>query len=81
MPLNMQFTADSVITLHDPATGEPVLAVIVEPQGRDDADKQYSWPAYVTNVRRAAKLPLTASASSRLSLRQRPPLPARSWRT
>lgn len=53
----MQFTADSVITLHDPATGEPVLAVIVEPQGRDDADKQYSWPAYVTNVRRAAKCP------------------------
>jgi hypothetical protein len=52
-----QFTADSVITLHDPATGEPALAVIVEPQGRDDADKQYSWPAYVTNVRRAAKCP------------------------
>ncbi len=52
-----QFTADSVITLHEPATGEAVLAVIVEPQGRDDADKQYSWPAYVTNVRRAAKCP------------------------
>lgn len=50
-----QFTADSVITLHDPGTGEPVLAVIFEPQGREDFDKLYSWPAYVTNVRRAAK--------------------------
>jgi hypothetical protein len=33
------------------------MVVIVEPQGRADADKQYSWPAYVTNVRRAAKCP------------------------
>jgi hypothetical protein len=52
-----QFTADSVITLHDPRTGEAVLVVIIEPQGRADVDKQYSWPAYVTNVRRAAKCP------------------------
>ena len=52
-----QFTADSVITLHDPGTGDPVLVVIIEPQGRADFDKQYSWPAYVTNVRRAAKCP------------------------
>ena len=52
-----QFTADSVVTLHDPGTGEPVLVVIIEPQGRADFDKQYSWPAYVTNVRRAAKCP------------------------
>jgi hypothetical protein len=52
-----QFTADSVITLHDPGTGEPILVVIIEPQGRADFDKQYSWPAYVTNVRRAAKCP------------------------
>jgi hypothetical protein len=35
-----QFTADSVITLHDPGTGEPVLVVIIEPQGRADFDKQ-----------------------------------------
>ena len=52
-----EFTADSVVTLHDPGTGEPVLVVIIEPQGRADVDKQYSWPAYVTNVRRAAKCP------------------------
>src|ERR1700678_1701911 len=52
-----QFTADSVVTLHDPGTGEPVLVVIIEPQGRADVDKQYSWPAYVTNVRRAARCP------------------------
>jgi hypothetical protein len=52
-----QFTADSVITLHDPETGEPVLVAIIEPQGRADVDKQYAWPAYITNVRRAAKCP------------------------
>lgn len=53
----LEFTADSVVTLHDPGTGEPLLVVIIEPQGREDFDKQYSWPAYVTNVRRAAKCP------------------------
>jgi hypothetical protein len=37
-----QFTADSVVTLHDPGTGEPVPA---------------QFTAYVTNVRRAAKCP------------------------
>ena len=52
-----QFTADSVVTLHDPGTGEPVRVVSIEPQGREDDDKQYAWPAYVTNVRRAAKCP------------------------
>jgi plasmid stabilization system protein ParE len=52
-----EFTADSVVTLHDPGTGEPVLVVIIEPQGRADVDKQYAWPAYITNVRRAARCP------------------------
>jgi hypothetical protein len=41
---HFKFTADSVITLHDPATGEPVLAVIVEPQGRDDASSTPGRP-------------------------------------
>ena len=59
-----QFTADSVITLHDPGTGSPVLVVIIEPQGRADFDKQYSWPAYVTNVRRAASVPAPSWSSS-----------------
>ena len=59
-----QYTADSVVTLHDPETGEPYMVVIVEPQGRADLDKQYSWPAYVTNVRRAASVPAPSWSSS-----------------
>lgn len=51
----VQFTADSVIVVSDATTGEPALIVIVEPQGRDDKTKQYAWPAYVTNARRAAQ--------------------------
>ncbi len=34
-----------------------MLAVIVEPQGRDDPTKKYSWPAYVTNLRKANQCP------------------------
>jgi len=51
----VQFTADSVIVVSDAATGAPALIVIVEPQGRDDKTKQYAWPAYITNARRAAQ--------------------------
>ena len=51
----VEFTADSVVVVSDAASGEPTLIVIVEPQGRDDKTKQYSWPAYVTNARRAAQ--------------------------
>jgi hypothetical protein len=53
----VQFTADSVVVVSDAVTGEPTLAVIIEPQGRDDRTKQYSWPAYLTNARRAARCP------------------------
>jgi hypothetical protein len=52
-----EFTADSVVVVSDAATGEPALIVIIEPQGRDDPTKQYSWPAYITNARRAARCP------------------------
>lgn len=46
------FLADSVVVVSDTATGDPVLAIIVEPQGRDEPTKRFSWPVYVTVVRR-----------------------------
>ena len=52
-----EFTADSVVVVTDPATGKPTLVVIVEPQGRDDRTKAYSWPAYLANVREAVRCP------------------------
>ena len=90
----VQFTADSVIVVSDATTGAPALIVVVEPQGRDDKTKKYAWPAYITNVRRAAQCERgcwpqsetrarptpTASGSPPLFLSQRPTLPARSWR-
>ena len=32
-----------------------MLVIIVEPQGRDDPTKEFSWPAYITAVRRAVQ--------------------------
>jgi hypothetical protein len=52
-----EFAADSVVVVSDPATGRPDLVVVVEPQGRDDRTKAYSWPAYLANVREAVKCP------------------------
>jgi hypothetical protein len=52
-----QFTADSVVIIDDPGTGQPVLVVVVEPQGRDDKTKSYAWPAYLANVREAVQCP------------------------
>jgi hypothetical protein len=49
--------ADIVVVISDKATGAPALAVIVEPQGRDEPTKKYSWPIYVTNLRRANQCP------------------------
>ena len=46
------FLADSVVVVSDAATGEPLLAIIVEPQGRDEPTKKFSWPVYVAVVRR-----------------------------
>jgi hypothetical protein len=50
-----QFLADLVIVVAGEPGGEPLLAVIVESQLTADHDKRYSWPAYVTNVRKANK--------------------------
>jgi hypothetical protein len=52
-----EFTADSVVVVSDKATGKPALVVVVEPQGRDDRTKAYSWPAYLANVREAVRCP------------------------
>jgi hypothetical protein len=53
----VQYLADMVVLISDAATGEPVLAVIIEPQLRDSETKRYSWPVYVTTARRVAKCP------------------------
>jgi hypothetical protein len=45
----------SVIT--DRATGARALVVVVEPQGREDKTKVYSWPADLAIVREAVKCP------------------------
>jgi hypothetical protein len=52
-----EFTADSVVIVSDWATKKPVLVIVVEPQGRDDRTKAYSWPAYLANVREAVRCP------------------------
>jgi hypothetical protein len=53
----VQYLADMVVLISDAATGNPVLAVIIEPQLRDNATKRYSWPVYVTTARRVAECP------------------------
>lgn len=54
-----EFRADMVAILSDAATGEPDWLVIVEPQGRDEKTKKFSWPAYITNLRSAHQCPNT----------------------
>src|ERR1700734_3062395 len=48
----VKFLADAVVIVADKATGEPALVIIIEPQGRDDPTKEFSWPVYVTVTRR-----------------------------
>lgn len=45
-----EYRADAVITATDPA-GNPVLAVIVEAQLQPDPDKEWTWLAYLGNLR------------------------------
>jgi hypothetical protein len=47
-----QYDADSVVVVSDPVTLTPLVAIVIEPQGRDDKTKKFSWPIYVTNVRK-----------------------------
>ena len=37
----------------DRATGKPLLLIVIEPQGRSERDKRFSWPAYLSNLREA----------------------------
>jgi hypothetical protein len=53
----VQYLADMVVLIADAATGEPALAVIIEPQLRDSETKRFSWPVYVTTARRLAGCP------------------------
>jgi hypothetical protein len=50
-----KYLADAVVVVSDAASGVPVLVIIVEPQGRDDPTKEFSWPVYITAVRRAVQ--------------------------
>lgn len=48
----VQYSADSVVVVSDPYTREALVAIIVEPQGRDEKTKKFSWPIYLANARR-----------------------------
>jgi hypothetical protein len=49
----IKFLADAVVIVADKTTGEPAMVIIIiEPQGRDDPTKEFSWPVYVTVARR-----------------------------
>jgi hypothetical protein len=48
----VKFLADAVVIVANKATGEPALVIIIEPQGRDDRTKEFSWPVYLTVARR-----------------------------
>ncbi len=53
-----EFTADAVVVVTDRATGAPALVIIVvEPQGREDKTKAYSWPTYLPIVQEAVQCP------------------------
>lgn len=53
----VQYLADMVVLISDAATGQPALAVIIEPQLRDEETKRFSWPVYVATARRINKCP------------------------
>jgi hypothetical protein len=48
-----EFKADIVTVIRDRVTGKPLLLVVIEPQGRRDKEKRFSWPAYLANLRAA----------------------------
>jgi hypothetical protein len=53
----VQYLADMVVLITDAATGQPALAVIIEPQLRGSDIKRYSLPVYLTTARRVARCP------------------------
>ena len=56
-PKPQKYTADSVVIVADAVSGERLIAVVVEPQGRASEDKDQSWPVYATTARKANKCP------------------------
>ena len=48
----VQYSADSVVVVSDPDTREALAAIIVEPQGRDEKTKKFSWPVYLASARK-----------------------------
>lgn len=50
--LPTKYDADSVVVVSDPVTLKPLVAIVIEPQGRDEKTKKFSWPIYITNVRK-----------------------------
>jgi hypothetical protein len=59
-----QYFADMVVVLSDQQTGKPVLAVVIEPQGRDRKTKKVSWPVYLTTAIKANKVPRAIQAGA-----------------
>ena len=53
----VQYLADMAVLASSLTTGEPLLAVVIEPQLRDRETKRYSWPVYVTTARQVNKCP------------------------
>ena len=51
-----ELRADIVTVVTDKATRDPLMIVIVEPQGRSDRTKRFSWPAYLANLRDAGAI-------------------------
>src|ERR1700722_1560072 len=56
-PKPQTYTADSVVIVADAVSGERLIAVVIEPQGRVSDDKNQSWPVYATTARKANKCP------------------------
>jgi hypothetical protein len=48
-----EFKADMVTVIRDRATGRPLTLVVIEPQGRKDREKRFSWPACLASLRAA----------------------------
>jgi hypothetical protein len=53
-PVPAQYLTDGVAVIRA-GDGAPLLAVVIEPQGRDQRTKEFSWPAYVCQVRKTCK--------------------------
>jgi hypothetical protein len=56
-PKPQTYTADSVVIVADAVSGERLIAVVIEPQGKASDDKDQSWPVYATTARKANKCP------------------------